>query len=239
MSVFFRKGDKVRLLTIEELRNKCYSVKNDWGGLWVIEYHGSPQVHAYLQNEIYLLGSKGEVVASGYEPFVAVNVQGYGTINIPPVCLEKIEVIPELDESAIDDVVQIMIEEDEIDIAHILDGYTRDDVFIDEGIYGFKTLQEMAKEHKNAEATPFVLESEDDSLDAFAHSLTSGIGTYTTLTTEDLACFNLEGNSEDIEPKDTSERLADLYTEVVLVKIHLDEILKQIDELLKQEREKE
>ena len=228
MSMFFRKGDKVRLLSIEELRNKCYSVKNDWGGLWVIEYHGSPQVHAYLQNEIYLLGKKGEVVASGYEPFITVHVQGYGTINIPPVCLEKIEVIPELDESAIDDVVQIMIEEDEIDIAHILDGYTRDDVFIDEGIYGFKTLQEMAKEHKNAEATPFVLESEDDSL-----------GTYTFLTTEDLACFNLEGNSEDIEPKDTSERLADLYTEVVLVKIHLDEILKQIDELLKQEREKE
>ena len=205
MSVFFRKGDKVRLLTIEELRKKCYSVKNDWGGLWVIEYHGSPQVHAYLQNEIYLLGKKGEVAASGYEPFITVHVQGYGTINIPPVCLEKIEVIPELDESAIDDVVQIMIEEDEIDIAHILDGYTRDDVFIDEGVYGFKTLQEMAKEHKNAEATPFVL----------------------------------EGTSEDIEPKDTSERLADLYTEVVLVKIHLDEILKQIDELLKQEREKE
>ena len=195
----------MRLLTIGELRNKCYSVKNDWGGLWVIEYHGSPQVHAYLQNEIYLLGSKGEVVASGYEPFITVHVQGYGTINIPPVCLEKIEVIPELDESAIDDVVQVMIEEDEIDIAHILDGYTRDDVFIDEGIYGFKTLQEMAKEHKNVEATPFVL----------------------------------EGTSEDIEPKDTSERLADLYTEVVLVKIHLDEILKQIDELLKQEREKE
>ena len=96
-----------------------------------------------------------------------------------------------------------MIEEDEIDIAHILDGYTRDDVFVDE--VGFKTLQEIAKEHKNIEATPFVL----------------------------------EGNSEDIEPKDTSERLADLYTEVVLVKIHLDEILKQIDELLKQEREKE
>ena len=85
----------------------------------------------------------------------------------------------------------------------------------------------MAKEHKNVEATPFVLESKDD------YSLTSGIGTYT------IACFNLEGNSEDIEPKDTSERLADLYTEVVLVKIHLDEILKQIDELLKQEREKE
>ena len=201
MSVFFRKGDKVRLLTIEELRNKCYSVKNDWGGLWVIEYHGSPQVHAYLQNEIYLLGSKGEVVASGYEPFVAVNVVGYGTINIPPVCLELD--IPELDDKYIDDVVQVMIEQDEIDIAHILDGYVRDDVFVDEG--GFKTLQEIAKEHKNVEATPFVL----------------------------------EGNSEDIEPKDTSERLADLYTEVVLIKIHLDEILKQIDELLKQEREKE
>ena len=203
MSVFFRKGDKVRLLTIEELRNKCYSVKNDWGGLWVIEYHGSPQVHAYLQNEIYLLGSKGEVVASGYEPFVAVHVQGYGTINIPPICLELD--IPELDDEYIDDVVQVMIEQDEIDIAHILDGYTRDNVFVDEEVYGFKTLQEMAKEHKNAEATPFVL----------------------------------EGTSEDIEPKDTSERLADLYTEVVLVKIHLDEILGQIDELLKQEREKE
>ena len=100
---------------------------------------------------------------------------------------------------------EIAAKEDEIDVAHILDGYTRDNVFVDEGIYGFKTLQEMAKEHKNAEATPFVL----------------------------------EGTSEDIEPKDTSERLADLYTEVVLVKIHLDEILKQIDELLKQEREKE
>lgn len=208
MSVFFRKGDKVRLLTIEELRKKCYSVKNDWGGLWVIEYHGSPQVHAYLQNEIYLLGKKGEVVASGYEPFITVHVQGYGTINIPPICLEKIEVIPELDESAIDDVVQIMIEEDEIDVAHILDGYTRDNVFVDEEVYGFKTLQEMAKEHKNAEATPFVLDTP----------------------------FILEGNSEDEEPKDTSERLADLYTEVVLVKIHLDEILGQIDELLKQER---
>ena len=206
MSVFFRKGDKVRLLSVEELRNKCYSVKNDWGGLWVIEYHGSPQVHAYLQNEIYLLGKKGEVVASGYEPFITVHVQGYGTINIPPVCLEKIEVIPELDESAIDDVVQVMIEENEIDITHILDGYTRDNVFVDEE--GFKTLQELAKEHKNTEATPFVLDTP----------------------------FILEGNSEDEEPKDTSERLADLYTEVVLVKIHLDEILGQIDELLKQER---
>ena len=61
MSVFFRKGDKVRLLTIEELRNKCYSVKNDWGGLWIIEHkhYCSPKIHAYLPNEIYLLGSKG------------------------------------------------------------------------------------------------------------------------------------------------------------------------------------
>ena len=202
MSVFFRKGDKVRLLTIEELRNKCYSVKNDWGGLWVIEHHGSPQIHAYLQNEIYLLGSKGEIVASGYEPFVAVKVVGYGTINIPPVCLELD--IPELDDKYIDDVVQIMIEQDEIDIANILDGYentVEDDVEAQMA----KTLQQIAKEHKNVEATPFVL----------------------------------EGTSEDIEPKDTSERLADLYTEVVLVKIHLDEILKQIDELLKQEREEE
>lgn len=202
MSVFFRKGDKVRLLSIEELRNKCYSVKNDWGGLWVIEHHGSPQIHAYLQNEIYLLGSRGEVVVSSYEPFVAVNVVGYGTINIPPVCLELD--IPELDDKYIDDVVQVMIEQDEVDIAHILDGYEstiEDDIETQMA----KTLQEMAKEHKNAEATPFVL----------------------------------EGTSEDIEPKDTSERLADLYTEVVLVKIHLDEILKQIDELLKQEREKE
>ena len=204
MSVFFRKGDKVRLLTIEELRNKCYSVKNDWGGLWVIEYHGSPQVHAYLQNEIYLLGKKGEVAASGYEPFITVHVQGYGTINIPPVCLEKIEVIPELDDKYIDDVVQVMIEQDEIDIAHILDGY-ESTIEDDMEAQMAKTLQQIAKEHKNAEATPFVL----------------------------------EGTSEDIEPKDTSERLADLYTEVVLVKIHLDEILKQIDELLKQEREKE
>ena len=202
MSVFFRKGDKVRLLTIEELRNKCYSVKNDWGGIWVIEYHGSPQVHAYLQNEIYLLGSKGEVVASGYEPFVAVNVVGYGTINIPPVCLELD--IPELDDKYIDDVVQVMIEQDEIDIVHILDGY-ESTIEDDMETQMAKTLQQIAKEHKNAEATPFVL----------------------------------EGTSEDIEPKDTSERLADLYTEVVLVKIHLDEILKQIDELLKQEREKE
>lgn len=165
MSVFFRKGDKVRLLTIEELRNKYYSVKNNWGGLWVIEYHGSPQVHAYLQNEIYLLGSKGEVVASGYEPFITVHVQGYGTINIPPICLEKIEVIPELDDEYIDDVVQVMIEQDEIDVAHILDGYTRDNVFVDEGIYGFKTLQEMAKEHKNAEATPYILEGDGEDAD--------------------------------------------------------------------------
>ena len=202
MSVFFRKGDKVRLLTIEELRNKCYSIKNDWGGLWVIEYHGSPQVHAYLQNEIYLLGKKGEVVASGYEPFIAVNVIGYGTINIPPVCLELD--IPELDDKYIDDVVQVMIEQDEIDIAHILDGY-ESTIEDDMETQMAKTLQQIAKEHKNVEATPFVL----------------------------------EGTSEDIEPKDTSERLADLYTEVVLVKIHLDEILKQIDELLKQEREKE
>lgn len=232
MSVFFRKGDKVRLLTVEELRNKCYAVKNDWGGLWVIEHHGSPQIHAYLQNEIYLLGSKGEVVASGYEPFVAVNVQGYGTINIPPVCLELN--IPELDDKYIDDVVQVMIEQDEIDIAHILDGYENtieDDVEAQMA----KTLQQIAKEHKNVEATPFVLESKDDSLDALAHSLVSGIGTYTTLTTEDLACFNLEGNSEDMEPKDTSERLADLYREVVKVKIHLDEILNQINELLKEQ----
>lgn len=201
MSVFFRKGDKVRLLTIEELRNKCYSVKNNWGGLWVIEYHGSPQVHAYLQNEIYLLGSKGEVVASGYEPFITVHVQGYGTINIPPICLEKIEVIPELDDEYIDDVVQVMIEQDEIDIAHILDGYSKDDVFIDEGRLGGLKLQEMAKEHKNAEATPFVLDFDE----------------------------------EDDEYKDTNERLGDLYREVVKVKIHLDEILDQINELLKEQ----
>lgn len=165
MSVFFRKGDKVRLLTIEELRNKCYSVKNNWGGLWVTEYHGSPQVHAYLQNEIYLLGSKGEVVASGYEPFITVHVQGYGTINIPPICLEKIEVIPELDDEYIDDVVQVMIEQDEIDIAHILDGYSKDDVFIDEGRLGGLKLQEMAKEHKNIEATPYVLEGDGEDAD--------------------------------------------------------------------------
>ena len=200
MSVFFRKGDKVRLLTIEELRNKCYSVKNDWGGLWVIEYHGSPQVHAYLQNEIYLLGSKGEVVASGYEPFVAVNVQGYGTINIPPVCLEKIEVIPELDDKYIDDVVRVMIEQDEIDIAHILDGY-ESTIEDDMEAQMAKTLQQIAKEHKNAEATPFVLDF----------------------------------NEEDDEYKDTNERLADLYREVVKVKIHLDEILDQINELLKEQ----
>ena len=199
MPVFFRKGDKVRLLTIEELRNKYYSVKNDWGGLWVIEHHGSPQIHAYLQNEIYLLGSRGEVVASGYEPFVAVNVVGYGTINIPPVCLELD--IPELDDEYIDDVVQVMIEQDEIDIAHILDGYSKDDVFIDEGRLGGLKLQEMAKEHKNAEATPFVLDFDE----------------------------------EDDEYKDTNERLGDLYREVVKVKIHLDEILDQINELLKEQ----
>ena len=199
MSVFFRKGDKVRLLTIEELRNKYYSVKNDWGGLWVIEHHGSPQIHAYLQNEIYLLGSRGEVVASGYEPFVAVKVVGYGTINIPPVCLELD--IPELDDEYIDDVVQVMIEQDEIDIAHILDGYSKDDVFIDEGRLGGLKLQEMAKEHKNAEATPFVLDFDE----------------------------------EDDEYKDTNERLGDLYREVVKVKIHLDEILDQINELLKEQ----
>jgi hypothetical protein len=198
MSVFFRKGDKVKLLTIEELRKKCYSVKNDWGGLWVIEHHGSPQVHAYLQNEIYLLGSRGEVVASGYEPFVAVKVVGYGTINIPPVCLELD--IPELDDKHIDDVVQVMIEQDEIDIAHILDGY-ENTVEDDVETQMTKTIQQMAKEHKNVEATPFVL----------------------------------EGTSEDIEPKDTSERLADLYREVVLVKVHLDEILNQINELLKEQ----
>lgn len=164
MSVFFRKGDKVRLLTIEELRNKCYSVKNNWGGLWVTEYHGSPQVHAYLQNEIYLLGSKGEVVASGYEPFITVHVQGYGTINIPPICLEKIEVIPELDDEYIDDVVQVMIEQDEIDIARILDGYEsaiEDDIEAQMA----KTLQQIAKEHKNAEATPFVLEGDGEDAD--------------------------------------------------------------------------
>lgn len=200
MSVFFRKGDKVRLLTIEELRNKCYSVKNNWGGLWVIEYHGSPQVHAYLQNEIYLLGSKGEVVASGYEPFITVHVQGYGTINIPPICLEKIEVIPELDDEYIDDVVQVMIEQDEIDIARILDGYEsaiEDDIEAQMA----KTLQQIAKEHKNAEATPFVLDFDE----------------------------------EDDENKDTNERLGDLYREVVKVKIHLDEILDQINELLKEQ----
>lgn len=198
MSVFFRKGDKVRLLSIEELRNKCYSVKNDWGGLWVIEHHGSPQIHAYLQNEIYLLGSKGEVVASGYEPFVAVNVVGYGTINIPPVCLELD--IPELDDEYIDDVVQVMIEQDEIDIAHILDGYEstiEDDIEAQMA----KTLQQIAKEHKNAEATPFVLGFDE----------------------------------EDDEYKDTNERLGDLYREVVKVKIHLDEILDQINELLKEQ----
>ena len=164
MSMFFRKGDKVRLLTIEELRNKCYSVKNNWGGLWVIEYHGSPQVHAYLQNEIYLLGSKGEVVASGYEPFITVHVQGYGTINIPPICLEKIEVIPELDDEYIDDVVQVMIEQDEIDIARILDGYEsaiEDDIEAQMA----KTLQQIAKEHKNAEGTPFVLEGDGEDAD--------------------------------------------------------------------------
>ena len=200
MSVFFRKGDKVRLLTIGELRNKCYSVKNDWGGLWVIEYHGSPQVHAYLQNEIYLLGKKGEVVASGYEPFITVHVQGYGTINIPPICLEKIEVIPELDDEYIDDVVQVMIEQDEIDIARILDGYEsaiEDDIEAQMA----KTLQQIAKEHKNAEATPFVLDFDE----------------------------------EDDEHKDTNERLGDLYREVVKVKIHLDEILNQINELLKEQ----
>ena len=200
MSVFFRKGDKVRLLTIGELRNKCYSVKNDWGGLWVIEYHGSPQVHAYLQNEIYLLGKKGEVVASGYEPFITVHVQGYGTINIPPICLEKIEAIPELDDEYIDDVVQVMIEQDEIDIARILDGY---DSAIEDDIEAqmAKTLQQIAKEHKNAEATPFVLDFDE----------------------------------EDDEHKDTNERLGDLYREVVKVKIHLDEILNQINELLKEQ----
>ena len=198
MSVFFRKGDKVRLLTVEELRNKCYAVKNDWGGLWVIEHHGSPQIHAYLQNEIYLLGSKGEVVASGYEPFVAVNVQGYGTINIPPVCLELN--IPELDDKYIDDVVQVMIEQDEIDIAHILDGYENT---VEDSMEAqmAKTLQQIAKEHKNVEATPFVLDF----------------------------------NEEDDEYKDTNERLADLYREVVKVKIHLDEILNQINELLKEQ----
>ena len=200
MSVFFRKGDKVRLLTIGELRNKCYSVKNDWGGLWVIEYHGSPQVHAYLQNEIYLLGKKGEVVASGYEPFITVHVQGYGTINIPPICLEKIEAIPELDDEYIDDVVQVMIEQDEIDIARILDGY---DSAIEDDIEAqmAKTLQQIAKEHKNAEATPFVLDFDE----------------------------------EDDEHKDTNERLGDLYREAVKVKIHLDEILNQINELLKEQ----
>lgn len=210
MSDFLRKNDEVRLLTIEELQKKCYLVKSDWAGLWIVEHTHCPQVHAYLQNEIYLLGSKGKVVASSYDYFVTVEVYGYGTINIPSVCLEKIEKeveVPELNDEYIDDVVQIMIEQDEIDVAHILDGYNRDNVFVDEDSFsnpilgGFKTLQELAKEHKNVEATPFVLDFDE----------------------------------EDDEDKDTNERLADLYREVVKVKIHLDEVLDQINELLKEQ----
>lgn len=196
MAEFFRKGDKVRLLTINELRNKCYSVKNDWGGLWVIEYSGSPQVHAYLQNEIYLLGSQGEVVASGYEPFIVVNVLGYGTINIPPVCLEK--VVPDLEEDVIEDVVQLMLDEDEIDIVDMLDN--DEDFSIPTLSLHHFDINKLAMEHKNVEATP-----------------------YTPTIHEDT-------------PKDRNERLADLYRDVVLVKVRLDNILDEINELLKQER---
>ena len=93
-----------------------------------------------------------------------------------------------------------MIEQDEIDIARILDGYEsaiEDDIEAQMA----KTLQQIAKEHKNAEATPFVLDFDE----------------------------------EDDEYKDTNERLGDLYREVVKVKIHLDEILDQINELLKEQ----
>lgn len=197
MAEFFRKGDKVRLLTINELRNRCYSVKNDWGGLWVIEYSGSPQVHAYLQNEIYLLGSQGEVVASGYEPFIIVNVLGYGTINIPPVCLEK--VVPDLEEDVIEDVVQLMLDEDEIDIVNMLDKDEDFSMSMLSHVHHFD-IDKLAMEHKNVEATP-----------------------YTPTIHEDA-------------PKDRNERLADLYRDVVLVKVRLDNILDEINELLKQER---
>ncbi len=201
MSVFFRKGDKVRLLTIEELRNKCYAVKNDWGGLWVIETPHSPQLHAYLQNEIYLLGHTGKIVIASYDNFVTVEVQGYGTINIPPVCLELIQdEVPELAPDVIDDVVQIMLNEDEVDIIGALD----DSFFYDEDT---KSIVEIAMQHKECEATPF---------------------TFLFLSDDSLV---------EEEPNNRSEKLADLYTEVVKVKIHLDEILDQIDELLKEEQD--
>lgn len=167
MSDFLRKNDEVRLLTIEELQKKCYLVKSDWAGLWIVEHTHRPQVHAYLQNEIYLLGSKGRVVASSYDYFVTVEVYGYGTINIPSVCLEKVEKeveVPELNDEYIDDVVQVMIEQDEVDIAHILDGYeyTVED---DMETQMIKSIQQIAKEHKDAEATPYVLEGNSEDVD--------------------------------------------------------------------------
>jgi hypothetical protein len=167
MSDFLRKNDEVRLLTIEELQKKCYLVKSDWAGLWIVEHTHRPQVHAYLQNEIYLLGSKGRVVASSYDYFVTVEVYGYGTINIPSVCLEKIEKeveVPELNDEYIDDVVQVMIEQDEVDIAHILDGYEYT-VEYDMEAQMVKSIQQIAKEHKNVEATPYVLEGNNEDAD--------------------------------------------------------------------------
>jgi hypothetical protein len=167
MSDFLRKNDEVRLLTIEELQKRCYLVKSDWAGLWIVEHTHRPQVHAYLQNEIYLLGSKGRVVASSYDYFVTVEVYGYGTINIPSVCLEKIEKeveVPELNDEYIDDVVQVMIEQDEVDLAHILDGYEYT-VEYDMEAQMVKSIQQIAKEHKNVEATPYVLEGNSEDAD--------------------------------------------------------------------------
>lgn len=179
MSTFFRVGDKVRLLKIEELQRKCCNIKNDWGGLWVTEHNGSPQVHAYLQNEIYLLGHTGVVKRAGYENFLEVEVTGYGTINVPPVCLELI--IPELEDENISDVVKIMLEEDEIDLVNILD----------------------AKED-------YVFNPFDNFFDDY-------------------------GDFIDDEPQNRAERLADLYSDVVRIKIQLDDILDQINVLLSEE----
>ena len=179
MSTFFRKGDKVRLLTIQELQRKCYNVNNNWGGLWVTEHHGSPQVHAYLQNEIYLLGYYGTVLNAGYNNFVEVDVQGFGMMRIPPVCLEL--AVPELEEENISDVVKIMLEEDEIDLVNVLD----------------------AKED-------YVFNPFDNFFD----------------DCEDFV---------DDEPQNRAERLADIYSDIVRVKIQLDDILDQINILLKEE----
>lgn len=209
MATFFRKGDRVRLLTLEELKDKCVEVKEDFCGIWVREHFGSPKFHAYLDDEYYYLGCTGVVKQSGYKYFLKVELDGLDkSLDVPAFAMElaKEEPIPDLAEDAIDDVVNLLVDDSVDVIDHVskllkeIDGVRYDDYFPKHNDF-FKLDVDSVEPMPNI----------------------SGV---------------VLSHKESDKTKAKEERvhkLADLYSKAVKLDLQLSELIGDIDDLLEEE----